>query len=246
MTGKPTIRSRRGARRPEPARQPSPLKGRKFPAEPLTVEEVRRLIVASSPRCPTGLRNRALVTTLWRGGLRVSEALSLKPGDINLSTGELRVLRAKGGKSRLIALDPEAQAVLQAWMAKRAALGITGHSPLFCTLAGKPIQTAYVRALLPRLARRAGIARRVHPHSLRHTFASECRREGVDLAVISRALGHERLSTTHAYVEHLNNGEVVEALRARTWATAGKRKGEGDRPKVQTDKSTSERTNKKP
>src|SRR5208283_631968 len=91
---------------------PPPNKGKKYPPEPLTVEEVRALLASCSRRAPTGVRNRALVTILWRAGLRIAEALALRPADVDLAAGTLRILHGKGDKSRLAGLDPEGCAVL--------------------------------------------------------------------------------------------------------------------------------------
>ena len=186
----------------------------KFPPEPLTVDECRRLIGACSPRCPTGLRNRALIVTLWRGGLRCSEALGLHhPRD--LDNGVLRVRRGKGGKYRTVALDPEAWGVLTTWLECKRRLNISG--PVFSTLRGEPLQTSYVRTLFKRLGRKANIAKRCHPHGLRHSFAAGLADEKVDIRIIQRALGHSSLGTTARYVDHLNPRAVIDALRARTW-----------------------------
>ena len=185
-----------------------------YPPEPLTTDECRRLIAACSPRCPTGLRNRALIVCLWRGGLRCSEALALHaPRD--LDNGVLRVRRGKGGKYRTVALDPEAWAVLTMWLERKARMGITG--PVFSTLRGKALLPSYVRSLFKRLSRKAQIARRCHPHGLRHTFAASLADEQVDIRIIQRALGHSSLGTTARYVDHLNPRAVIDALRARTW-----------------------------
>ena len=184
-----------------------------FPPEPLTTDECRRLIAACSPRCPTGLRNRALIVTLWRGGLRCSEAIGLHPRDLN--NGVLRVRRGKGGKYRTVALDPEAWAVLQAWLERKARMGIGG--PVFSTLRGEPLQTSYVRTLFKRLGSKAHVSKRCHAHGLRHTFAAGLADEKVDIRIIQRALGHSSLGTTARYVDHLNPTAVIDALRARTW-----------------------------
>src|SRR6059058_6409486 len=82
--------------------------GRRFPAEILTPDEVRALVKACSGRAPTGVRNRALLVLLYRGGLRVSEALGLHPKDVDRAAGTVTVLRGKGGKRRTIGLDPGA------------------------------------------------------------------------------------------------------------------------------------------
>jgi site-specific recombinase XerD len=145
--------------KPMPARRPPANKWKIYPAEILTGDEARRLIKACSNRAPTGIRNQALLVLLYRGGLRVSEALRLAPKDVDPDAGTLTVLRGKGGKRRTTGLDPGAFPVLERWLDRRAALGINGRAPLLCTLKGKPLATQYVRTLLPRLARRARIAR---------------------------------------------------------------------------------------
>lgn len=127
-------------------------KGQKLPPEPLTQAEVGRLLNACSTRAPTGIRNRALIILLWRGQLRISEALALKPKDMDVDTGTVRVLHGKGDRARTVGLDPMAMAVLQQWLDVRAARGTPRRAPVICTLAGEPVKDAYVRALLPRLA----------------------------------------------------------------------------------------------
>jgi site-specific recombinase XerD len=191
--------------------------GKKFPAEPLTAEEAKALFNACSKRAPTGIRNRALLVVLYRAGLRISEALGLLPKDLDSEAGTLRVLRGKGKTTRLIGLDSGAWAVLQVWMERRARLGLTARSPVFCTLAGEPLKTAYVRAMLPRLARKAGIAKRVHAHGFRHSFAFELCNERTPLHLVQAALGHASIATTNGYVSHLNPTAVVAALRSREW-----------------------------
>src|SRR2546425_7088610 len=170
---KRATRARRAEREPvrdvrheDRARRPPANKGRTYPAEILMPDEVRALIKACSNRAPTGIRNRALLVLLYRGGLRVSEALRLQPKDLDRDAGTVTVLVGKGGKRRTIGLDPGAFAVIERWLDKRAALGINGRAPLLCTLKGQPVASAYVRGLMPRLARRAGIDKRVHPHGL--------------------------------------------------------------------------------
>ena len=120
-------------------------KGRKLPAEPLTQDEVKALLKACSNRAPTGIRNRALIVLFYRAGLRAKEALSLMPKDCDTKLGTIRVLHGKGDRSRLVGLDPEACAVLQRWLDRRTALGVNGRHPVFCTLKGRPMQSAYTR-----------------------------------------------------------------------------------------------------
>src|SRR4029079_15817573 len=139
--------------------------------DPLTQDEARAIFNACSKRAQTGIRNRALLVVLYRGGLRISEALAVLPKDLDPEAGTIRVLRGKGKTTRLVGLDAGAWAILQVWMERRAQLGIGGRAPVFCTLAGERMKTAYVRAMLPRLARKAGIERRGHPQPLPHSSA---------------------------------------------------------------------------
>jgi integrase len=95
---------------------------------------------------------------------------------------------------------------------------------VFCTITqgngskpGQPLEQAYIRALLPRLAKKAGIAKRVHAHGLRHSHAFELANERVPMHVIQQQLGHSNLSITSRYISHLGSSEVVEAMRNRTW-----------------------------
>ena len=193
-------------------------KGRKLPPEPLSPDEVKALIRACSKRATTGIRNRALIVVLYRAGLRISEALALLPKDLDPANSAVRILHGKGDHDRVVGLDAGAWAILQLWLDRRAATGINGHARVFCTLKGKPVKSAYVRTLLPRLARKAGIDKRVHAHGLRHTHAYELAGEGTPLHVIQAQLGHSSLATTDRYVRHLNPAAVVEAMKARAWS----------------------------
>jgi site-specific recombinase XerD len=186
---------------------------KKFPPEPLARDEVRRLMDACGTNSSIALRNRALIAVVWRAGLRIAEALALEPRDIE--DGVLRVRRGKGSKCRVVAVDAEAVAVLQTWLDRKSQLRIAG--PIFSTLTGKPLLTSYVRNLLPRLAKKASIAKRCHAHGLRHSFAAGLADERVDVRVIQRALGHSSLQTTQNYVDHLRPQAVIDTLKARVW-----------------------------
>jgi len=192
-------------------------KGRKYPAEVLRPEEVTALLRACSTRAPTGIRNRALIAVLYRGGLRVAEALALLPKDLDLASGAVRVLHGKGDQPRTVALDPGAAALVERWLTERHQLGVTSRRRLFCTLTGQPLDPSYVRRLLPRLAARAGVDKRVHAHGLRHTHAAELAREGKPINLIRDQLGHHSLATTDRYLRDIAPEERLNALRARTW-----------------------------
>ena len=197
-------------------------KGRKFPPDPLTPREVLALIDACA-HGKAGTRNRALITLLWRTGLRVGEALALYPRDVDLDRGAVIVLHGKGDRSRTVGIDAAAVALLRPWLEERKRLGLSTRVPLFCVISrpsvGQPMHAAYVRNLLKELAAKAGIERRVHPHGLRHTHAFELAGERVDLRVIREQLGHTSLSTTARYIEHLNPAERLAVIRDREWPT---------------------------
>lgn len=193
-------------------------KGRTYPPEVLTDEEVRGLIEACSNRAPTGIRNRALISVMYRGGLRAGETLALRPKDVDVSDGAITVLHGKGDRRRVVGLDPGAMAMLGRWLDTRRSLGINGHACLFCTLDGNPLKPSYVRTLLPRLARKAGIDKRVHPHGLRHTHAYELMMEGVPVPIIQQQLGHSSLATTDRYVNHLAPVDLIQRMQGRSWS----------------------------
>lgn len=191
-------------------------KERTFPAEPLTRSEVEALIDQCSNVSRIGVRNRALIIVLWRAGLRISEALSLRGSDIDLQRRTVRVLHGKGNKARTAHLDAGAMAQVARWMDARKAAGIR-NGPLFCTLDGGRLNDRYVRPLLARLAEKAGIDKRVTPHGLRHTHAVELVHEGVPLNVISKQLGHSSSAVTSRYLDHVAPADVAAAIGRRKW-----------------------------
>jgi site-specific recombinase XerD len=188
-------------------------KGRRFPAEPLTPDEVAAIIGECSARSRTGIRNRALLVALYRSGVRISEALALRPADVDLKRHTFRVLHGKGDKATVRGFHPSADDALARWIDTRKGLGLR-NGPLFCTLDGGALSDRYVRNLLHRLADRAGVEKRVHPHGLRHTFADELRAAGMDVVKISKLLGHSSIAVTNRYLDHLTNDQAVAALEA--------------------------------
>jgi site-specific recombinase XerD len=193
--------------------QPAANAGRTFPPEPLTPDEVAAVIGSCSARSRTGIRNRALLTLLYRSGLRISEALALKPSDVDLKRHTCRVLHGKGDKATVRGFHPTATDALARWIDTRKALGLR-NGPLLCTLDGGPLSDRYVRNLLHRLAAKAGVDKHVRPHGLRHTFADELRAAGVDVVVISKLLGHSSIAVTSRYLDHLTNDRAIAALEA--------------------------------
>lgn len=194
----------------------------RYAPEPLDRDEVRRLLDEPSKRYPTGVRNRALLAVLHGGGLRCSEALDLELRDFDRSRQTVHIRRGKGGGARIAVVGAEACERVEAWLAVRP-----DAVRLFCTLAGDPLSTRYVRAMVARLGRRAGIAKRCHPHGLRHTHASELAEEGFELRMIADQLGHRSVATTDAYIRHIAPHRRIAALGKRVAVRAPNASAEG-------------------
>ncbi len=194
------------------------VESRRLDADLLTRDEVERLMRACSARASTGQRNRALIVLAWRAGLRVGEVLALKPKDVDLIEGSLRIQHGKGDKPRVVGLDAGAVAVVAKWIDTRRKLGIPTSRPLICTLGGDAVGQDYVRHLLPRLAAKAGIDKRVHAHGLRHAYAVELEREGAPLSTIRDLLGHSSAAVTDRYLRRHGAGAAVEFARSREWS----------------------------
>ena len=152
----------------------------------LSEAEVQRLLGAASERSTTGVRNRALIALLYCSGLRLAEALALRVDELELATPTLAV---RGARARTACLFPAARPYLETWLALRARKGLPGRH-LFATLAGDALEPAYVRAMLARLGRRAGLTKRVHAHLLRHSHAARLASEGVGCEALAEQLGH--------------------------------------------------------
>jgi site-specific recombinase XerD len=198
-------------------RRTSASTSRRRPPEVLSEAEAIALLKACGSRAPTGVRNRALIAVLWRCGLRISEALALELRDVDLDAGTVRVRHGKGDRSRTVGLDEQTTALLARWLDRRQKLSPGARAAIFCTLAGGRIDSSYVRRLLPRLAAKAGIDRRVHAHGLRHTYAAELAREGTAINVIRDALGHTSLAVTDRYLRDVAPIHVIDTMRARRW-----------------------------
>lgn len=180
---------------------------------PVAPSEALTLLNASSDRTSTGRRNRALIALLWRAGLRPGEALSISSADVDLSA---RTVRAA---DRLVGLDDLAAREIGGWIDKREELGL-GDGPFISTLRGKPLSQAYVRELLPRLADRAGLERRVHAMGLRYACAAEMAGEGIATEIIESQLGIRPQSSVARYLPIPDDADVVAAMAARPAPTA--------------------------
>jgi integrase/recombinase XerD len=178
--------------------------------EVLTEDEVRRLLDAPNKNCRTGLRNRCMLQMMVDAGLRVSEALALTPKDIDTCAGAVHVWRGKGAKDRTVYISEHTADLCRLWEAERP----KGAKTFFCTLQGKQINTSYVRALVYRLREKAGIEKHVHPHMLRHTFATLRLKRGDNIRQVQQLLGHSSVATTEIYT-HVYSEDLARAARER-------------------------------
>jgi site-specific recombinase XerD len=158
--------------------------------EILSQEEVVRFFGAIS-----NLKHRAIVMTLYAGGLRVSEALHLRPSDIDSQRGVIRIEQGKGRKDRYVPLSPVLLAILREYW--KAAHPKTWLFPN--PLQDKPLVTRTVWEVVRKASRAAGILKKVRTHSLRHAFATHLMDRGVNIRIIQTLLGHRSLSTTEIY-----------------------------------------------
>jgi site-specific recombinase XerD len=141
--------------------------------------------------------------------------LALFPKDLDPAGGSLRVLHRKGDKARTPPLPSDAAEAVDRWLDCRK-LGLTGRHPLFCTLKGEAHWDSYVRTLCKRLAAKAGIEKRVHPHGLRHGWALGQVQAGTSLNAIQQLLGHRSLHTTSVYLQHIAPAAAVAEATAKT------------------------------
>ncbi|MCK5434762.1 MAG: tyrosine recombinase XerC [Dehalococcoidales bacterium] len=166
----------------------------------LTINEVERLLEAPDSSKPQGQRDRALMELLYASGLRVSELVSLNLEQINLDSCEIRV-RGKGDKERMVLMGKPAARALSDYLSqgRPKLLGKKGSSALLLNPDGGRLSGRRVQTILGKYANIAGIDRRVHPHMLRHTFATHLLDGGADLRVVQELLGHASLSSTQIY-----------------------------------------------
>jgi integrase/recombinase XerC len=225
---------------------PLPRTPKRLP-NPLPVDDCMTLVEQRGTASvgPKNLRDRALTELLYGAGLRVGELVSLDVRDLDLHRGDVRVM-GKGGKERVVPLPAAAREALEAWLASRRAPGLLAE-PLFTALrrrrdGPRRLGARDVRRILAARARGAGIADRVHPHRLRHSYATHLLDMGADLREIQELLGHASLSTTEKYTAvsaerlmevydraHPRSGRAGPARRKQPASRAEPRRGEKGR-----------------
>lgn len=166
----------------------------------LSQEEMNTLLMAPDLSTAQGLRNKAMLELIYAAGLRVSEVTGLDISRLNLETKEILVY-GKGAKERVTLMGVPALKAIENYLAKgRVQLtGRRANNALFLNKSGGRISERSVQLIIQRLARKAGIEKKVHPHMLRHTFATHLLDGGADLKVVQELLGHADLSSTQIY-----------------------------------------------
>lgn len=165
----------------------------------LSREETLALLEAPDEESPRGIRDAAMLHTMYAAGLRVSELVGLTLGDVNLETGFVQAF-GKGGKRRLVPLGAPARRRIERWRQEiRPRWAPESSRALFVTHLGEPMTRQGFFALVRRYARGAGIGKPVSPHKLRHSFATHLLLGGADLRAVQTMLGHADITTTQVY-----------------------------------------------
>jgi integrase/recombinase XerD len=181
--------------------------GRRLP-EVLSNEEQEALLSAPNRKAPTGLRNYAMLSLFLNLGLRVAEAVNLKVDDIDWSSGKLNVRQGKGRKDRVLWLADGDINTLKRWLDIRP----VDSNYLFCPLKGGHMNDRYIRDFVKRYSLKKGIKKDVHPHTLRHTFATDLFRVTGNIRLVQKALGHASIATTMIYT-HIVDEQLESALK---------------------------------
>lgn len=178
----------------------------------LTGEEIQRLLEAPPKDEPAGLRDRAILETMYSAGLRVSEAVGLDDEDLDWDQRLLHIY-GKGKKERLAPLGSFAIRALEAWIAVRelsANAQAEGRTPVFVNRFGDRLTTRSVGRMLEKYIRESGLDGRTSPHTLRHSFATHLLDRGADIRSVQELLGHKSLTTTQIYT-HVSSASLLEA-----------------------------------
>ena len=188
----------------------NPVQGVRAPKSPrhlpkaLSVEQAQQLLDGPAVDAPAALRDRAMFELLYSSGLRLSELISLNVADagLDLRQGEVTVT-GKGSKTRTVPVGARACEASRAWLKARALLAAPQERALFVGARGRRIAAGTVQSRLRAWARRQGLGASVHPHMLRHSFASHVLQSSQDLRAVQEMLGHASIATTQVYT-HLD------------------------------------------
>ncbi len=205
---------REGLARSNPAKPlRNPRRQRKLPHF-LTTRQIAKLLAAPAADNPLGLRDRAILETMYSAGLRVSELVDVSDGDLDFEQGLVRV-RGKGKRERLAPLGRFAVRALKRWLAVRKLSGRQpkGHqAPVFVNKFGNRITTRSIARMLEKYLLQTGLDRKTSPHTLRHSFATHLLDRGADIRSVQELLGHKSLITTQIYT-HVSTKRLRQAYQ---------------------------------
>lgn len=204
----------------------NPRRERKLPHF-LTTDEIGQLLSAPRTAEPQGLRDRAMLETMYSAGLRVSELVGINDDDLDLEDGLVRV-RGKGKKERLAPLGSFAVKALQNWLRVRnLATRNQRNNPVFTNKFGNRLTTRSVARMLEKYLLQTGLDLRTSPHTLRHSFATHLLNRGADIRSVQELLGHKSLVTTQIYthVSTANLRQVYEQAHPRANSRSGMTRG---------------------
>ena len=173
----------------------------------LTEEEVEALLNAPDLSTPSGLRDKAMLETMYSSGLRVSELLALERGQVNLSKGIITVF-GKGAKERRVPIADYAVEYIQEYIKEvRNKSEFKGSKYLFLSKKGEPLSRVYFFKQVKKYSLQAGIETNVSPHTLRHSFATHLLNHGAQLRIVQSMLGHTNIATTQIYT-HVSSDKL--------------------------------------
>lgn len=175
----------------------------------LTKDEMTRMLDSIDTTTPIGIRNKAMIETLYASGLRISELVHLRTSDIHLMEKYIIVV-GKGNKERMVPLGEMAVIALRNYLEK--ARGVLSKKPgntLFYNYQGNEISRQSLYKMIVKLAEDNGITKEISPHTIRHSFATHLLEGGTDLRVVQELLGHEDISTTQIYT-HIDKSHLKE------------------------------------
>ncbi len=179
----------------------------------LSLADVDRLLAAPDRADPRGLRDAAMIETMYSTGLRVSELISLRLDEVDLRAGYLRAT-GKGRKQRLVPMGDTAREVIERYLAESRTSFVKRGAPtaLFLTRLGRAMTRQGFWKLLGIYVRAAGIRGAISPHKLRHSFATHLLERGADLRAVQAMLGHADISTTQIYT-HVSRARLLELYK---------------------------------
>lgn len=192
-----------------PAEQIEAPKSSRTLPDTLSTEEIDRIINSIDPSTTKGLRDRAILELLYSCGLRVSELCDLKLGDLFFGEGYIRVV-GKGDKQRLVPISSIARERIQLYKEQRKSTN-RNEDTLFLNNRGSRLTRVMIFTLLKQAAQRAGIDKKISPHTLRHSFATHLLEGGANIRQVQELLGHENILTTEIYT-HLDSTHLRQTM----------------------------------